>query len=160
MSNIIVFNNFSKNTNTQNTNSIIWEDFYSNQDKYINLDPEIIEFSQTINNRLRDIYMLWTPDLADLNKFEKLKGRVWKVEWYEYLRDFILNTTKRNYEMNPNIIPFFIKTNLDKCSEFEVKEVIWLINTEIKRLKIPIKTKEFLLNVRNLCVLKNNKEVS
>lgn len=155
MSNIIVFNNFSKNTNTQNTNSIIWEDFHTNQSDYLAFSPEIIEFTHTINNKARDIYMLWIPDLADLNKFEKLKERVWKIEWYEYLRDFILNTVKKNYEMKPNIIPFFIKTNLDKCSESDIKEVVWLINTEIKRLKMPTKTKEFLLNIRNLCIAKN-----
>ena len=58
--------------------------------------------------------------------------------------------------MHSNLIPFYIKTNLEKCNENEVQKVVDQINEETKRKKMPIQTKQFLIKIRNLSFLLKN----
>lgn len=120
---------------------------------------QVVSFVKSSKRNIDDVFMLWIPDKNDLKKFQELKDQVWKKQWYEYLLWFVKNILIKNYSMNPDNIPFFIKTNLNKCSSSEIIDFISNINIEIKRQKLPINTKQFLLNLRNIA-LQKNKEIN
>ncbi|MDP2090833.1 MAG: hypothetical protein Q8K30_04520 [Candidatus Gracilibacteria bacterium] len=150
--------NFNEHLNTKKekniTNSVL------NDFSIDGLNKNVLFLIDNTKNKINDIYLLGTPDKNDLNKFKELKNRVGIINGYEYLNDFILNTAKKNYDLNPDILPFFININIEKCSSSELNEIITLINNEIKRIKIPINTKQFLFKIRNLCIQKNKETIS
>ncbi len=155
MSNVVYLNS----PNMIDDSDIIWSEVDTNLDN-LGINPLLLWLMESFKSKLNDPYLLWTPDKIDINKYLHLKDRVWTIEWKDYIVEFILNTVKKNYSMNPDILPFTIDKNLEKCSFSEISEIIQLINIEIKRLKLPINTKKFLINIRNLAMQKNKEIIS
>jgi len=111
----------------------------------------IIKFIDFVKKR-SDPSSLGTPSLSNLSKVNKSRDRFWRLEWYDYLVQYILSSVNKNSEIKLSKIPFFIIKNLDKCSKDELKKIVELINKEVKKKFLNPITKEYLLSIRNLCL--------